>query len=143
MPSLPVLGVDWQQLSIWLREADIDSLEIASPGRLLRMNRGDAGYQVEVVPPQDLQAQAEQLRVVPVPANCAGIFLDRLPGSLVGFAGPGEAVQAGETLALQQVGLLLIPVVAPVGGRRGRTLVTAGTLVGYGKALLEILAGEA
>ena len=61
----------------------------------------------------------------------------------MGFAKPGEAVQAGEILALQQVGLLLMPIVAPVGGRRDRTLLAVGAVAGYGRPLLEILIGEA
>jgi acetyl-CoA carboxylase biotin carboxyl carrier protein len=48
-------------------------------------------------------------------------------------------VAAGQAIALLQVGALLVPVVAPLGGLILDAAVENGTLVGYGDRLLDLM----
>jgi acetyl-CoA carboxylase biotin carboxyl carrier protein len=132
----------WLQVARWMQEADIDSLALATPTQVLRLTRGDEGYDLAQSSPAAPAEPARQPTVVPALAPCAGVFLDQHPDGPEFFARPGQPVVAGEIMALLKIGLLLVPVVAPADGIRGQALQAAGAVVGYGTPLMDIRVEE-
>jgi acetyl-CoA carboxylase biotin carboxyl carrier protein len=55
----------------------------------------------------------------------------------------GAVVEKGAVIGLLQVGVLLIPVVAPCDGRVVGHLVAEGAIAGYGTRLVALTAGAA
>jgi acetyl-CoA carboxylase biotin carboxyl carrier protein len=51
---------------------------------------------------------------------------------------PGAEVTTGAIIGLLQIGVLLIPVVAPCAGQVAEHLVAEGTRVGYGTRLIAL-----
>jgi biotin carboxyl carrier protein len=139
LPALPTEA--WTQIAGWLAQADVDCIELAAPGRLLRMVRTARGYQLHEAPAPAPGPVAHA--AVGVVAPCAGILLDRHPTGDRRLAQPGERVGAGDLVALLQIGLVLAPVVAPFAGTITSRCVAAGAPVGFGTRLLEITVGDA
>jgi acetyl-CoA carboxylase biotin carboxyl carrier protein len=54
----------------------------------------------------------------------------------------GSRIRAGQTVALLQIGALLLPIDAPRDGTVTSLLVPHGTLVGYGMEIIELSATE-
>jgi acetyl-CoA carboxylase biotin carboxyl carrier protein len=54
----------------------------------------------------------------------------------------GSRIRAGQTVALLQIGALLLPIGAPRDGSVTGVLVPHGTLVGYGTKIIELSATE-
>ena len=133
----------WQQIAAWLAAADVDGIEIESGAEMLRMVRGSQGYQLQAPANPTAAAVVAPDAPVVVTARVAGVFLAQHPAGGRQFPMQGDRVQAGELLALLQVGLLLTPVLAPITGIRGRCLLADGEQAGYGARLIEILAGDA
>lgn len=135
----PIAAAQWQLLADWLRAAEIDCLEITSPGHAFRLVRGAQGYRAEALDP-GLPASGAGFRspAVGVTAPCAGVFLDRYPLDVESLVQAGERVHAGGRVGFIQIGLLLVPVVAPTSGMVGHLAVSPGTLVGYGARLIDI-----
>lgn len=133
----------WRQIATWLSAADIDCIELQIGTVVLRMVRGGQGYQLQTVGASVSSPSFSSVRTLTVTAHVAGIFLTRHPVGGGIFPTQGSRVQAGELLALLQIGLLLTPVLAPVNGMLGPCLQVSGTQVGYGARLFEFLAGDA
>lgn len=121
----------WQRLAVWLRAADIDVLEIESAGSIVRMVRQANGYE-----PQVLRQQMTVMQAACAP--CAGVFRAKHPWAAEAAPAAGQPVHAGERVGVLQVGLLLVPLVAPVAGTFAGVRVAEGTLVGYGSPLVDI-----
>jgi len=131
-----------REIAGWLAAADIDAIDIDAPGLQLRMVRGADGYRVDA---REGRASGPGAAAAPIAvaaaAPCAGIFLDRHPAGGDSVAQCGAQVGAGDLVGLLQIGLLLVPVVAPVAGTVGRVWVAPGTLAGYGTSLVDIVVG--
>ena len=100
------------------------------------------GYQLEAGAVRAAAPTGAAARSLAVTADVAGIFLTRHPWGGGKLPGPGDRVQAGEVVGLLQIGLLLAPVLAPVAGRLGKTLLSPGAQAGYGTRLMEIFGGD-
>jgi acetyl-CoA carboxylase biotin carboxyl carrier protein len=129
----------WKQLAQWLAEADVDCLELSEPGLRLRLVRGADGYVVEQEQALAAPPAAEPKQVTAATAPCAGLFLAAHPAQPSPLAVHGNRVRTGDVVGLLQIGLLLVPVVAPTAGFIGDILVPPGTLVGYGNRIVEIM----
>lgn len=128
-----------EQLSLWLAEAGIDYLELSGPDRELRL-----GCAVK----QRRQAKTtDTAGVVPhaVRAPMAGTLLYTHPMRRAPLAPRGSLVRAGQTVALLQVGALLVPIDAPCDGVVVEVLAKEGTLVGFGAEIIRLsnIASEA
>ena len=133
----------WPQIAAWLAAADVDCIGIETGAVVLRMVRGSRGYQLQTAGAHASAPAFDSAGPLAVTAHVAGIFLTRHPAGGGKFPVQGDRVQAGELLALLQIGLVLTPVLAPVDGTLGRCLQSTGTQVGYGARLIELLAGDA
>lgn len=142
-PHSPDLSADdWRQIAVWLAEADLDGIELGTPGLTLRMARDGGSYQVQAMALSDEASQSMHARSIVVSAPCAGVLLDRHPLATEPWAQTGKPVTAGELIGLLQMGLVLAPVIAPVTGMVTRVLLSAGSTVGYGTALFELVEGK-
>ncbi|MHB0772889.1 biotin/lipoyl-containing protein [Bradyrhizobium sp. 1.29L] len=135
---MPFQHVD--QLSSWLAEAGIDYLELSGPDRHLRLGR--AIQQGLLVKSADA-ARADAATTVKAPM--VGTVLLGHPMGRVPFAPCGSLVRAGQTVALLQVGALLVPIDAPCDGVVVEVVAEEGALVGFGAeiARLSDIASEA
>jgi acetyl-CoA carboxylase biotin carboxyl carrier protein len=122
----------WREIAQWLANTDIDCAEVTGPGWQVRMLRETGYHAVEVTGAHTAAATA------PV----AGVFLDRHPLRSSPLVCRGQSVRQGDIVALLQIGQVLAPVASPVNGVVASTLVSPGTLVGYGAALVAIDTGE-
>jgi len=137
--SNPLDRVD--QLSVWLKEADLALLELRGPSATLRLVNDGASVRV---------GEGEESPSVDVPsmtvrAPSPGIFLDRHPLHERAIALVAADVRAGDPLGFLQIGPLLLAVPAPRGGTVIDVLVAHGTMVGYGAPLfvMQPIEGEA
>ena len=138
----PIPAHAWPLIAGWLKAADVDCIELTSGGAALRMVRGGDGYQLEAGAVRAAAPTGAAASSLAVTADVAGIFLTRHPSGGGKLPGPGDRVQAGEVVGLLQIGLLLAPVLAPVAGRLGKTLLSPGAQAGYGTRLMEIFGGD-
>jgi acetyl-CoA carboxylase biotin carboxyl carrier protein len=67
-----------------------------------------------------------------------GVFLHAHPCATAPFVRPGARVQAGQTLGLLRIGVLLLPVTASRAGTVAAVRVEDGATVGYGAALVDL-----
>jgi acetyl-CoA carboxylase biotin carboxyl carrier protein len=116
--------------------ADIARLELTGPGFTLALARG--GTRAGDVP----EAPAPDADLVPVIAPAIGSFLRSHPLHEKPLAADGEAVVAGQPIALLRVGALLVPVPAPADGMIVAALPEEGALVGYGDRLFDFLPND-
>ena len=129
-----------QQLSTWLDDAGIGLLELRGPGVLLRLGRDAAdvapagGRSVAAPAP----SQCTQSTGVTLNAPAAGVFLHVHPMQSTPLAPVGAQVRAGAPIGLMQIGVLLLPVVAPRSAAVTGVRVAHGTLVGYGTPLVDL-----
>ncbi|MEO8544690.1 MAG: hypothetical protein ABI434_13975 [Burkholderiaceae bacterium] len=136
-----------QQIAQWLQAADIDAVTIESMVERVVLSRGPNGYSVQrsvaapEAPSDTPPATVPPRGSVDVLAGSVGIFLDRHPWRSTPLVQPGDRVQAGATLGLLQIGLVLASVVAPDTGTVSRPLIAPGTIVGYGTPLFDIATG--
>jgi acetyl-CoA carboxylase biotin carboxyl carrier protein len=77
-----------------------------------------------------------------VNAPNVGILMHRHPMQAALLAPCGSRIRAGQTIALLQIGALLLPIAAPRDGAVTSLLVPDGTLVGYGTEIIELSATE-
>jgi acetyl-CoA carboxylase biotin carboxyl carrier protein len=133
-----------RELATWLASTDICLLDLRGPQMHLRLRR-DGGTMGEVVQvdtgddsPTAIASTTPQTDTTLVSASSVGVFLHRHPLRDAPLARPGADVGAGQTLALLQIGALLLPVTAPHDGVLAGPLVTHGTAVGYGTPLLQL-----
>jgi len=132
-----------KQLAAWLAGTDIGLLELRTPSGTVRLGRGDAAVG-EVVPPdgdlaQDQATEPDPARSVAT-ASSVGVFLHAHPLAQAPIVRIGERVSTGQELGLLRIGLLLLPVNAPVSGRVSAVSVDNGSTVGYGASLVELRA---
>ncbi|MCP3471674.1 hypothetical protein NLM33_15220 [Bradyrhizobium sp. CCGUVB1N3] len=134
---MPFQHVD--QLSSWLAEAGIDYLELSGPDRELRLGRAvRQGLQVKTT-----DAARAVTHVVKAPM--AGTLLHSHPMRRVPLAPCGSLVRVGQTVALLQVGALLVPIDAPCDGVVVEVVAEEGALVGFGAEITRLsdIASEA
>ena len=130
------------QISAWLAEAGIDQLELSGPDGELRLGR--EGKQDDA--PDDafteigLEAGGAAHRFT-VKAPNVGILLHHHPMQQAPLAPRASRIRAGQTVALLQIGALLLPIEAPRGGVVTRLLQQHGALVGYGSEIVELSTG--
>lgn len=128
------------QISAWLVEAGIDDLELRGPDRQLRLRAGRADHSDDMTTAVDL-AQAEcRPQHFTITAPAVGILLHRHPMQDRSLAPCGRRIRAKQTLALLQIGTLLLPVEATRDGTVTRLLVEHGALVGFGTEIIELSA---
>jgi acetyl-CoA carboxylase biotin carboxyl carrier protein len=129
-----------QQLATSLDDAGIGLLELRGPGVLLRLGRDAADiaavYETSASAPST--SRSKPSTVVTVAARCAGVFLHAHPMQSTPLAPVGTPVRAGATIALLQIGALLLPVSAPRAAVVARLLVAHGATVGYGTPLVDL-----
>jgi acetyl-CoA carboxylase biotin carboxyl carrier protein len=132
-----------EQISAWLAEAGIDHLELNGPDGRLRVGR--AGREADAsdgamtaFDPAGAGIQTQHRFTVNAPA--VGILLHRHPLRDAPLAPMGSRIRAGQTVALLQIGALLLPIDAARHGAVTSVLVQHGTLVGYGMAIIELSA---
>ncbi|GLR83530.1 acetyl-CoA carboxylase biotin carboxyl carrier protein [Bradyrhizobium iriomotense] len=125
---MPFQHVD--ELSSWLAEAGIDYLELSGPDRQLRLGRA--------VEPELLVKTTDGANAVTVKAPMVGTLLHSHPMRRVPLAACGSLVRAGQTVALLQVGAMLVPIDAPCDGIVVELLAEEGVLVGFGAAITRL-----
>jgi acetyl-CoA carboxylase biotin carboxyl carrier protein len=123
---------DLAEIAAAMTAAGIARLELSGPDVRLALGRPAAPA------PEDAAAADASAGVVAVTAPGVGTFLRAHPLHDVPLADRGETVSAGQAVALLQVGALLVPVAAPVGGLVVDAVAGDGTLVGYGDRLFEL-----
>ncbi|MGY8635525.1 hypothetical protein RAD15_23890 [Bradyrhizobium sp. 14AA] len=128
------------QLSAWLKDADLALLELRGPSATLRLVSDGTSVRVvegDEAPPVDAAS-------ITVRAPSPGIFLDRHPLQERAIALVAIDVRAGDPLGFLQIGPLLLAVPAPRAGTVTDVLVAHGTIVGYGAPLfaLQPIEGE-
>jgi acetyl-CoA carboxylase biotin carboxyl carrier protein len=108
-----------EQITAWLAEAGIDHFELSGPGRRLRLGR--AGRKGEAqddaiaeLDPTEAEIRAQHSFTVNAPT--VGILLHRHPMQEAPLAPCGSRIRAGQTVALLQIGALLLPIGAPRDG---------------------------
>lgn len=131
----------FRQLSAWLADTDIGVLELRGPQTLLRLVRDGAagGEVVQSEVSDEVAARAAPARpgTTVVAAPTVGIVRHRHPMRDAALAPPGTQVEAGQPLALLQIGQLLVHVEAPRAGVVARLLAPDGAAAGYGDPLIE------
>ena len=131
------------QISAWLTEAGIDHFELSGPERRLRLGRagreGD-GSDDTIAEIDAAHADIRAQHGFAVNAPAVGILLHRHPMQEAQLAQYGSRIRAGQTIALLQIGALLLPIDAPRDGAVNNLPVPHGTLVGYGTPIIELSA---
>ncbi len=118
---------DVERLAGWLRATDIGLLELRGPGTGLRLRHEGGAVHAETIDDECVVKSAS-----------VGVLLHRHPLRSDDLAAAGSAVEAGQVLALLQVGPLLLPVHAPAAGRLLAWQVAHGAAVGWGTPLATI-----
>ncbi|MBP7003036.1 acetyl-CoA carboxylase biotin carboxyl carrier protein subunit [Amaricoccus sp.] len=118
-----------------MAEAGIGRLELTSPDFALALSRGAVGAAAE-------SATLPEPDVAPVTSPSLGTFLRAHPLHEAPLAADGEAVVAGQPIALLRIGALLVPVPAPADGIVVAALPEEGALVGYGDRLFDFLPND-
>lgn len=127
--SMPFAHID--NISTWLAATDIAELELRGPAGHLRLRRDHGGSVTRLAEP----LRAEPYNVV-VTAQSVGIFLHRHPLQDAPLVRTGARVNAHQPLGLLKIGMLLLPVAAPVPGVVAGMRVQHGTTVGFGTELV-------
>ncbi len=113
----------------WLVQTGIAMLELDGPdGQWLIRNDGGT----------TTLTQQSKRPALAVPSPHAGVFLTRHPLHAGAFVQAGSAVSKGQIVGLLQVGVLLVPVVAPRDGVFVNYASADRTLVGYATPLFEM-----
>jgi acetyl-CoA carboxylase biotin carboxyl carrier protein len=127
------------QLSAWLAGTDIEWLELRGPQTSLRLRRRNAAaIEWEAAPAPSQQPLAAVGRATVVKAPAVGVLLHRHPQRDAALAPVDTRVNAGQTLALLQIGTLLLPVPAPRDGIVTRHIAAVRAIVGYGDPVVEL-----
>jgi acetyl-CoA carboxylase biotin carboxyl carrier protein len=134
-----------EQLSAWLAQAGIDRLELNGPdGRLClgRAEQNDNGPDDADTAIETTEAAIDGEHGFDVRAPGAGILLHRHPMRDTPLAPCGVRIRAGQTVALLQIGALLLPVDALCDGTVASLLADHGALVGFGTEIIELSATQ-
>lgn len=123
-------------LAAAMAAAGIARLELSGPDGALTLARAAAAAEAGGC----IEAEAEaEAGILPVTAPALGAFLRTHPLHDRPLAADGEAVLAGQAIAVLRVGALLVPVPAPADGMIVAAIPQEGALVGYGDRLFEFL----
>jgi len=115
---MPFQHID--QMSEWLVGSGIVLLELDGPQGSVRL--GDDGTKPVAAPAETI-----------VTAPGCGVFLHHHPLSTAASNGP---VAAGDVIGLLQIGVLLIPVLAPCAGQIAGHFMAHGEMVDFGTKLI-------
>ena len=121
---------DLAEVGAAMAAAGIVRLELTGPDYRLALSRGTSAAAAVA------DAAEPETDVVPVTAPAIGTFLRTHPRPL---AADGEAVVAGQAIALLRIGALLTAVPAPANGLIVAAAPEEGALVGYGDRLFDFL----
>lgn len=124
-----------RQLAEWLQGTDIGLLELRGPGQSIRLSRQPSGEVREVAAVATVSPASA---TTVVHAGSVGIVLFTHPLRSEPLVQPGQQVAAGQTIALLQIGLVLLAVPAPRAGVVSRIVSTHESAVGFGAPLLEL-----
>jgi acetyl-CoA carboxylase biotin carboxyl carrier protein len=125
------------EIAAAMAAAGVARLELTGPGVRLVLARGASAEPRAIG--NEAETAAPEAETVAVSAPGVGTFLRAHPLHDRPLAADGDAVGAGQALAVLQVGPLLLPVVAPTAAVVVEAAVEDGTLVGYGDRLLDLL----
>jgi acetyl-CoA carboxylase biotin carboxyl carrier protein len=127
---------DLSGIAAAMATAGIARLELTGPDVRLVLGRGaSAGPLAVEVEAKSTAPRAETIAAV---APGVGTFLRAHPLHDRPLAVAGDAVGAGQVIAVLQVGALLLPVVAPAAAMVIDATGEDGTLVGYGDRLFDL-----
>lgn len=135
-----------RQVAAWLADTNIGLFELrTSEGHIrLRRSPGTSDFVEETVYPDAVVNMAGAV-ITPEPpalsvvaAPSVGFFLHHHPMRATPLTPLGTTVQAGQAVGLLQIGALLLAVPAPKAGVVANILVAHGSLVGYGKKVMEL-----
>jgi acetyl-CoA carboxylase biotin carboxyl carrier protein len=124
------------QICDWLAGTGIELFELRGPGTLLRLQRSSTGY--EQAPEQEAATPEPVAAADIVRSGSVGVLRHAHPLRTGPLVQAGEAVIAGQALAVLQIGAVLLAVPAPRDGVVARVLAADGAIVGYGEALVEL-----
>ena len=139
-----------REIAGWMAATDIGFLELRMPGGTVRLGRqGEAVVPLDLDPSQPGGAAVPAARGAVVPARAGpdldtvtaasvGVFLRAHPCATAPLVRVGHGVQAGQTLGLLRIGVLLLPVVASRAGTVAALRADDGATVGYGTALVDL-----
>ena len=116
------------QICGWLAGTGIELFELRGPGTLIRLQRNGTTY---AVPPATVTADV-------VRSGSVGVLRLAHPLRPAPLVHVGDAVRAGQALAVLQLGAVLLSVAAPRDGVVRRILAADGSTIGYGEPLVEL-----
>lgn len=129
---------DMAGIAAAMAAAGVARLELTGPDFRLTLG-SDARPELGAVETHDEMATGPGgPEAVAVVAPGVGVFLRAHPLHDRPLVAAGDAVGAGQTVALLRVGALLLPVAAPVAGIVIEAAAPEGTLVGYGDRLFDL-----
>ncbi len=123
-----------------LADTDIDSLEIEGHGVRLRLRRPAGGPLPAPSSEPSVADGSTALMPVHAVAPMAGVFRHGHALQPAAMAQAGATVRAGQAVGLVEVGLLLLPVLAPCAGTVLALAAEDGARVGYGDPLVVLRA---
>lgn len=123
-------------LGAWLSDTSIDELQLTGPEGSIRLVRRQDGSVSEATAALPGPLASDHTCIVR--ATSPGIFLDRHPVGVDPPAEPGAVVGPGDHIGYLRLGLLVVPVTAPVAGHLVSVLAERHQVVGYGAPLVDI-----
>ena len=124
-----------RQLEAWLRATPINTMELRGPGTFIHLTQvtdnNPNSDPVAVTQPEDKASTI-------VRAGSVGVVMHAHPLRDDPWIQIGQQVRAGQTVALLQIGAVLLPVPAPHDGVVRQVLADNGHIAGYGDGLVEI-----
>lgn len=127
------------EIAAAMAAAGLARLELTGPNFQLTLGRGTSPELRPVEAEAEVQATTPDAEAVAVVSPGVGIFLRAHPLHDGPLVAAGDAVSAGQTIAILQVGALLLPVIAPTAAVAINASVAEATLVGYGDRLFDLL----
>lgn len=119
-------SAELDQIAQWLRAASLSSIEITRPDCSIRISVSAAG---SGPPPAPVRVAM---------ATTVGRFLDGHPLRSAPFVQIGTTVEAGNIVGLVKNGHLLMPVIATRPGIVARIMAAPGSMLDYGRQVIEI-----
>lgn len=137
--SLPS-AQDIVQITHWLQQAGLSALELTNTQGLHLRLVAAPSLQSTNAPhcAQPVQAPQVEAALTPVTTPYFGHLRLQDTATQQVFAPVGQTVQAGETVAVLDLGTITVAVHAPCAGVVANSLAQDGDLVGYGQTILSI-----
>lgn len=123
---------DLLQIAAWMEAAGIAEIELQSDGRTVRMQIGGTGGAAVVTGPPAAKSRH-------IGSTGIGVLLLTHPLRKEPFVKTGDAVKQGDLVALLQAGLAYFPVTASSDGVIATVVAAAGTRVGFGSPIFELV----